>query len=187
MDEVTDPSLTVFVEGFLITGGLKLYILNKMKDTSVDVNNVGEKKPTYVPCYTLNKGNIINKTFIFSKVPINTLNSNKRTFFTKVKASKRIGPHNQDVISVIIGSLLGDAYASARSIEGTRFVYKQSVIHKDYLFSLYDFFHTRGYCSNLQPRLFSVYIKKESITSSTLCKKEYFRYEFNTYTFRSFN
>ena len=61
-------------------------------------------------------------------------------FHTKVIACKIIGPHNEDVISVIVGSLLGDAYASSRSIEGTRFVYKQSIVHKEYLFWLYNFF-----------------------------------------------
>lgn len=58
----------------------------------------------------------------------------KKTFHTKVKASNIIGPRNEEVISVLIGSFLGDSYASARTIEGTRFSYKQSQVHKDYLF-----------------------------------------------------
>ncbi len=37
-----------------------------------------------------------------------------------MRSKNRIGPHNQDVISVIIGSLLGDSYANNRSGEGTR-------------------------------------------------------------------
>lgn len=79
----------------------------------------------------------------------------KKTFHTKVKASNRIGPHNEEVISVLIGSLLGDSYASARTIEGTRFSYKQSQVHKDYLFWLYEFYYKRGYCSNLKPRMYT--------------------------------
>ena len=61
-------------------------------------------------------------------------------FHTRVTAQKRIGPHNLDVISVLVGSLLGDCYASkrspggdlpfGRSVEGTRLVYKQSIVHK---------------------------------------------------------
>jgi hypothetical protein len=51
-----------------------------------------------------------------------------------IKYKNRIGPHNDDVISVIFGSLLGDCYRSKRYVEGTRFVFKQSVKHKDYLF-----------------------------------------------------
>jgi hypothetical protein len=55
-------------------------------------------------------------------------------FHTRVKAASRIGPHNLDVISVIVGSLLGDCYANKRSVEGTRLCYRQSTVHKDYLF-----------------------------------------------------
>jgi hypothetical protein len=65
----------------------------------------------------------------------NTKNSfNNSMFHTRVRAANRIGPHNLDVISVLVGSLLGDCYASKRSVEGTRLVYKQSIVHKDYLF-----------------------------------------------------
>ena len=59
--------------------------------------------------------------------------------------------------------------------------FRQSIIHKDYLFWLYEFFYTRGYCSNLEPRMYSRKIKKVEQT------QEYFGYEFNTFTFRSFN
>ena len=69
----------------------------------------------------------------------NGLNLTLNNFHTKVRAINRIGPHNQDVISVIVGSLLGDCYDNKRSIEGTRFVYKQSIIHKSYFFWLYTF------------------------------------------------
>jgi len=106
---------------------------------------------------------------------------NKRSFHTKVRASRRIGPHNEDVISLLVGSLLGDAYGSRRSGEGTRFSYRQSIIHRDYLFWLYDFFYTRGYCSNLKPRK---YIR---ILINEFEKKEHYGYEFNTFTFRSFD
>jgi ubiquinol-cytochrome c reductase cytochrome b subunit len=58
----------------------------------------------------------------------------KSKFHTKIRAINRIGPHNIDVISIIIGSLLGDGHANSRTIEGTRFFFKQSIIHKDYLF-----------------------------------------------------
>ncbi len=106
-----------------------------------------------------------------------------RTFHTKVRAFNRIGPHNQDIISVIVGSLLGDGYASARTIEGTRFSFKQSIIHKDYLFWLYEFFYSRGYCSNLTPRIYTRKLNKKNSKEI----KVYNGYEFNTFTFRSFN
>ena len=107
----------------------------------------------------------------------------KNKFHTKVRASSRIGPHNIDVISIIIGSLLGDGYANSRRIEGTRFCFRQSVIHKDYLFWLYKFFNDKGYCSNLPPRMY----ERELLNKYTQETKVYYGYEFNTFTFRSFN
>lgn len=75
--------------------------------------------------------------------------------------------------------MLGDGYANCLSGEGVRLSIKQSFIHKEYLFWLYKFFNLRGYCSNLEPRKYIRKIKN--------IDKEYFGYEFNTYTFRSFN
>jgi len=109
-----------------ITGlfGQKLYILYRI----INIYALGE--------------NNLNNYFLRE---FNTLN---------LRAKNRIGPHNQDVISLIIGSLLGDAYCNKRLIVGSRICFRQSNIHKDYLFWLHDFFFTRGYCSNLKPRLY---------------------------------
>jgi hypothetical protein len=164
MDEVIDPAMTVKVTGFyekfyspiikfdLKFGGLKLNIICKNKN---------------VKLYKL-----------FNR-QLSCLLNNFHT--SAIKAGKRVGPHDSDVISVIVGSLLGDCYGSKRYVEGTRFVYKQSIIHKEYLYWLYNFFFSRGYCSNLQPRL---YIRK-LIKNKEI--KEYYGYEFNTFTFRSFD
>lgn len=120
-------------------------------------------------------------TILSGKGSNNFLNYHWNFFHTKIKADKRIGPHNSDVISVIVGSLLGDCYGSRRSVEGTRFVYKQSIVHQDNFFWLYEFFYSRGYCSKLEPRKYYRKIAKVSQI------KEYYGFEFNTYTFRSFN
>jgi hypothetical protein len=58
----------------------------------------------------------------------------------------RIGPHNLDVISVLVGCLLGDghAYRSTKNFPGASFRFGQSIRHKDYLFFLYEFFYSRG-------------------------------------------
>ena len=109
MDEVSDPAMSVLAEGqlaLLFLSGPKPYTFNKIEGT----------------CVSGQRNNIINK------IP------NRRMFHTRVKAASRIGPHNIDVVSVIIGSLLGDCYASKRSVEGTRLCYRQSTVHKDYLF-----------------------------------------------------
>ena len=97
-------------------------------------------------------------------------------FHTRVRAASRIGPHNHEVISVIIGSLLGDGYANSRSIEGTRLCYRQSEIHKEYLFWLYEFFQTRGY------------VNPNSIQSKvSVFNPNLVIYSFSTFYFRSFN
>jgi hypothetical protein len=111
MDEVTDPSLSVLAEG---QGGPKSYILDPIVNT---LGSVGGQR----------KYNIF-----INGVTIN--NSQCRTFHSRMKAESRIGPHNQDVVSVIMGSLLGDSYGNRRSVEGTRICYRQSSVHKDYLF-----------------------------------------------------
>jgi hypothetical protein len=110
------------------------------------------------------------------------IQNNKQRYYhiSNIRSKNRIGPHDLDIISVIIGSLLGDAYANNRSGEGVRICYRQSIIHKEYLFLLYNFFYTRGYVSNLPPRQYSRTIKsKPGIV--------YYGFEFNTFTFTSFN
>jgi hypothetical protein len=225
MDEVISPTLTIKVVGFLpvlvlsfklkkvrmnMAGGLKLYILNKMKDTIFN----GKKNNTYYQTI-LNKNTLTLKFNKFSnKVRLSSSNQlyiknslifpyklglNKKIIFppslyreggsgdgrkfyhiNNIRAVNRIGPHNKDVLSVSIGSLLGDAYANKRSGEGVRLCYRQSVKHKEYLFWLYTFFYNRGYTSNLQPRQYTRTIQKKE-------GKIYYGYEFNTFTFRSFS
>jgi hypothetical protein len=100
-----------------------------------------------------------------------------RMFNTRCRAINRIGPHNIDIISIVFGLLLGDGFASNRTGEGVRIAIKQSEVHKEYLFFLYYFFYDRGYCTNLEPRKYTRFIKG--------IDRLYFGYEFNTYTFRS--
>lgn len=173
MDEISDPSMSVLAEGFLVSGLtlFMLYVFHKIKDASNRKYTTGEKNNTYV-FYKL--AQVKNTDYTFCRFTNLTF---KRTFHTKVRASNRIGPHNQDILSVVIGSLLGDGYANARTIEGTRISYRQSIINKDYLFWLYEFYYERGYCSNLKPRKYTRIVKNVS----------YSGYEFNTFTFRSFN
>lgn len=95
----------------------------------------------------------------------------------------RIGPHNSDVVSVLVGCLLGDAYASQSKgkIIGTCFRFKQSGRHKDYLFFLYNFFFERGYCTASGPRQYKTILKYNQKV------KTYYGYEFDVFTFSSFN
>ena len=54
----------------------------------------------------------------------------------------RIGPHDEDVYSVLVGALLGDCYAERLPSGGVRFIFKQSAEHQEYIFWLFDFFIT---------------------------------------------
>ena len=96
----------------------------------------------------------------------------------KIKAKNRIGPHNEDIISVLVGSLLGDAHAEKLYNGGVRFRFRQSIKHKDYIHWLYDFFNKRGYCNNNLPSI--------SIQKYGSAKKNYEVYYFNTYSYTNF-
>lgn len=106
---------------------------------------------------------------------------NKRFFHIegKVHSHKRIGPHNLNVIQVIIGSLLGDGHLEKRAKGiGCRLIIEQTNQNIEYLMWLYNFFYTQGYCTNLKPKLFKR-IKKNNVI--------YYGIKFNTYTFSSLN
>jgi hypothetical protein len=145
-----------------------LYLMDEVIDPAMTIKVTGLFGQKL---YILHK--IINANFF-----IGEKNMNINYFHTNnIRAKNRIGPHDQDVIYVIIGSLLGHGYCNKKTIEGCRIYFRQSSIHKDYLIWLYEFFYTKGYCSNLKPRLYRRRLNYMVHTG----------YEFNTYTFRSFN
>jgi len=219
MDEVISPTLTIKIVGLFIVliilsffifkeklnkiGGLKLYILNKMKDTKL----IGKKNNIYYPAklvsasfslpflFLSNSKQLYKKDSLFlpysrfsgSQLGLfqNLPNGKKYYHINNIRAVNRIGPHIEDIISLIIGSLLGDAYANKRSGEGVRICYRQSIKHKEYLFWLYAFFYNRGYTSNNQPRQYTRTIQNKGLPASA--QKIYYGYEFNTFTFSSFN
>ena len=76
---------------------------------------------------------VVNRRYQIRKLTYPIPIIQKRTFHANVKAIKRIGPHDKDVVSVIIGSLLGNC--SSEILAGnTRFVYIQNIIQKEYIF-----------------------------------------------------
>jgi hypothetical protein len=164
--EVSDPAISVLAEGLSLDGGPKFNILNKIEDTSCSA--------------LLLTGQRNNILFRQTKSKITKNSFYNSMFHTRVRAANRIGPHDLDVTSVLVGSLLGNCAAS-KLVEGTRFVFRQSIDHKDYSFWLYNFYHSRGYCSNLEPRMYTRKLKKGDQV------KEYYGYEFHTFTFRSFD
>jgi heme/copper-type cytochrome/quinol oxidase subunit 2 len=116
MDEVIDPAMTVKVTGLFYK------LLNVYKHFYTHLKLDGLK------LYAL----YINKFDVYKR--LNKKNYIYLNFHTIVRAKRRIGPHDKDVISVIIGSLLGDSYGNKRCVDGTRFCFRQSIIHKEYLF-----------------------------------------------------
>lgn len=90
---------------------------------------------------------------------------------------QRIGPHNLDVISVLIGNMLGDGWAENRS-HNTRFHIHMGSPNVEYLMWLHNFFSERGYCSSKKPQL------KRNINKGN---KIYFSYKFRTWTYSSLN
>uniref|UniRef100_UPI0022388A06 LAGLIDADG endonuclease n=1 Tax=Amoeboaphelidium protococcarum TaxID=1243177 RepID=UPI0022388A06 len=107
-----------------------------------------------------------NYDFIYNVI---ICTNNKKLF-----ANDRIGPHNLDIISLIIGSLLGDSHLEKRN-KGTRILFEQSNKNVEYLMWFHKYLSLRGYCNNKTPKLHKR-IKKEGI---------FYHYRVNSYTFNS--
>ena len=94
-------------------------------------------------------------------------------------ASQRIGPHNIDILSIIIGSVLGDTHLEKRQKGvGTRIIFEQSNKNVEYLMWFHNYFASRGYCNPNKPKLHTR-VKKDN--------KVFYHFRVNSYTFSSFN
>jgi hypothetical protein len=77
--------------------------------------------------------------------------------YTPVKLSRlegkyRIGPHNYDVLSIIFGSLLGDAHGEKREMgTSTRITFYQESSHVEYMLYLHKLLSSYGYCNPKVP------------------------------------
>lgn len=96
----------------------------------------------------------INNTLIEAFMPSllclnNNIEQNKR-----IRALNRIGPHNYNVLCIIIGSLLGDMWATKIPgiiLNSVRFALEQSIKNSAYLISVWTELKLLGYCSNVPP------------------------------------
>lgn len=110
--------------------------------------------------------------FIFMSLPLSLPFSSPN-----VLSLKRIGPHNFNVLSLLIGSLLGDA-SMEKDGNGSRFSFYQEKVHGEYLLWLHNTLFQFGYCKPDLPL-----IKTRLNTNGEL---RYY-YRFRTFTYSSFN
>jgi ubiquinol-cytochrome c reductase cytochrome b subunit len=99
----------------------------------------------------------------------------------RLLSSKRIGPHNIDIISIIVGSTLGDTHLEKRQNKngaGTRIIFEQSNKNVEYLMWFHSYLSHRGYCNEKKPILHKRIRKNGEV---------FFHYRINSYTFSSLN
>jgi len=74
----------------------------------------------------------------------------------RTKAILRIGPHNKEVLDVIICGMLGDFWADSipgKLLNSSRFQIEQSIINAAYIHYLTLYFYNLGYCARPIPVL----------------------------------
>lgn len=121
--------------------------------------------------------NFIFIYLILINIISNTTNNIEKV--SRLKGIYRIGPHNKDILSIIYGSLLGDAHAEKRiSGLGTRISFFQEDSHVEYILYLHKLLSDAGYCNNKIP-----------VISKRLGIKGKIRkiVRFSTWTYTSFN
>ena len=111
------------------------------------------------------------------------------SYFSKprTKALYRIGPHNKDVLCILICGLLGDWWAD--KIKGQvspsiRFNIEQAISNAAYIHHLTLLFNELGYCSNITPSLVK---KPEAVIDKRIDKTvARFNYRLSLFTFTYF-
>jgi hypothetical protein len=109
-----------------------------------------------------------------------------------------IGPHNKDILDILIGSLLGDGSMEKDCFgpnAGSRFVFYQEKPNGEYLLYLHNEIARLGYCKPNLPQINSRR-KNDSYSNFELGRDigkcsdsdsiRYF-YRFRTFTYTSFN
>lgn len=120
----------------------------------------------------------LNLNMVFQDFNFYVISSGILPFYvSNTRAIKRIGPHNQNIISIIFGSLLGDGYAEKHG-NGTRICFQQEGSHSSYLLWFHQNIANLGYCKQSIPK-FSSRLAKNGKLRTVL--------RFQTYTFSSFD
>jgi hypothetical protein len=95
---------------------------------------------------------------------------------SRVLSTKRIGPHNYEILCILIGSLLGDG-SMERDGNGSRFCFYQKGEHVEYVLWLHQNLLKHGYCTENIPQ----------IQSRIICDKLAYYCRFRSFTYSSFN
>lgn len=103
--------------------------------------------------------------------------------FSSVRVSPlmRIGPHNYDILSILIGSLLGDG-SMEKTTNGSRFVFYQAKVNGEYLLYLHNVISNLGYAKKEIPIIYSR--KGDPLIKSDEIR---YYYRFRTFTYSSFD
>ena len=116
---------------------------------------------------------------ILSNLPF----SNSRT-----KAIYRIGPHNIDILSVLICGMLGDWWGhkfKTQAGSSVRFSIEQSINNSAYIHHLTNLFNNWGYCSYIVPKLVKKSESKNQNSNLLNNKNDRFNYRVTLFTFSS--
>ena len=112
----------------------------------------------------------------------------------KIGAKNRVGPHNFNILSILICSLLGDSYAAKDpGHNGTSIRFYYGLINIEYAFFIHSLISNLGYCSPVSPKV--QYRKIENKWNSRVntfvpaLNDKTIRgiIRFNTFSFSSFN
>ena len=95
----------------------------------------------------------------------------------RTRAIQRIGPHSFNILSLLIGSLLGDASAEKHG-EGTRFCFQQEHSNNAYLLWFHKQIVDLGYCNIVTPNILTRLGKGGKVRKMS---------RFKTFTYSSFN
>ena len=99
---------------------------------------------------------------------------------SRTKALNRIGPHNKQLLDIIICGMLGDFWADkipGKQLDSIRFNIEQSISNSAYIHHINLLFYNLGYCARPIPTLVE---KREKI------RGKYFNYKLSLFTFSSF-
>ena len=106
----------------------------------------------------------------------------------RTKANLRIGPHNKEILDIIICGMLGDFWADkviSKSGYSTRFQIEQGIKNSAYIHHLTLIFYKLGYCARPVPLLVKKTHKKK--IQDIVVIENNFNYRLTLFTFTSFN